>query len=85
MSNEKAPKDTNTLIESGVIHTKIGSGELEYRTHYARKWYYMPANFQEGSGSGMRTIGRGNYWFHRMAAENKERILKGAQKISNGG
>ena len=79
------PKDSNTLIQSGTIHTKIGSGQLEYRTPYARRWYYMPADFQEGSGSGMGAIGRGNYWFHRMSAQYRERILKGAQKIANGG
>lgn len=78
LSNEKTPKDTNALIESGIIHTKIGSGELMYWTLYGRKWYYMPAHFQGAPE-------RGNYWFERMKQQHKNQILKGAQKIANGG
>lgn len=82
---EKVPKDIGALIESGTLNTQIGSGEIKYRTPYARRWYYMPADFQEGSGSGTETVGRGNYWFYRMKKENRENILKGAQKKANGG
>lgn len=74
------PKDNNTLIESGELNTQIGSGEVKYRTPYARRWYYMPANFQEGSGSGMETKGRGNYWFERMKEQYRKQILDGAIK-----
>lgn len=74
----KVPKDTNTLIESGNIHTQIGSGKIEYRTPYARRWHYQPASF---SGAPER----GNYWFERMKAQYKTQILKGAQNIANGG
>lgn len=74
----KIPKDTNALIESGNIHTKIGSGELEYRTPYARRWYYMPASFSEAPE-------RGNYWFERMKQQYKEQILAGAKRITSGG
>ncbi len=79
------PKDTGDLIASGKIHTQIGSGEVKYRTPYARRWYYMPANFSEGSGSGMNAIGRGNYWFERMKQQHKEAILTGARKRAKGG
>ena len=78
------PKRENALIESGNINTKVGSGQLEYRTPYARRWYYMPANFNEGSGHGMRSTGRGNYWFERMKQQYAEKIRKGAAKIANG-
>lgn len=74
----KVPKDSNSLIESGNENTQIGSGELRYRTPYARRWYYREANFQGAPE-------RGNYWFERMKAQHKEQILKGAQKIANGG
>ena len=77
LSAEKAPKDTGTLIESGNINTKIGSGQLEYRTPYARRWYYMPANFSEAPE-------RGNYWFERMKQQHKEQILAGAKKVAGG-
>ncbi len=79
------PKDTGALIASGISNTQIGSGELKYSTPYARRWYYMPANFQEGSGSGMGTVGRGNYWFERMKQQHKENIRAGIKRIVNGG
>lgn len=72
------PKDTGILKQSGIMHTQIGSGELIYRTPYARRWYYMPANFSEAPE-------RGNYWFERMKQQHKEKILAGARKIINGG
>ena len=39
LCRQKVPKDSNALIDSGDVHTKTGSGELEYRTPYARRWY----------------------------------------------
>lgn len=76
------PFDLGTLFKSGKIHTKIGSGQVIYNTPYARRWYYMPARFEGGSGSGTATIGRGNYWFERMKAQYKDQILEGACKIA---
>ena len=78
LCRQKVPKDSNTLIESGDNLTKKGSGELEYRTPYARRWYYMPANFNGAPE-------RGNYWFERMKNQYRTKILKAAQKIANGG
>lgn len=69
------PKDQNTLIESGHINTQIGSGQVKWSTPYARRWYYMPANFQESPT-------RGNYWFDRMKEQYKDKILQGAKKLS---
>ena len=80
LSDPYVPKDTGILKHSGIMHTQIGTGEVRYRTPYARRWYYMPANFAEGSGSGMNTTGRGNYWFERMKREHKQRILEGAKR-----
>ena len=74
----KVPKDTGALIQSGIIHTRIGSGEVRYSTPYARRWYYMPANFQEAPE-------RGNYWFDRMKSQYRDQILKGAQKVAGNG
>lgn len=70
------PFDQGTLAESGVINTVVGSGQVKYRTPYARRWYYMPANFQEAPR-------RGNYWFERMKNEGgKDQILAGARKLA---
>lgn len=74
-SDPLIPKDQNTLIESGHINTQIGSGQVKWSTPYARRWYYMPANFQEAPV-------RGNYWFERMKEQYKDQILQGAKKLS---
>ena len=71
------PKDTGALINSGIQNTRIGSGEVRWSTPYARRWYYMPASFQEAPQ-------RGNYWFDRMKAQYKDKILAGAKRLSNG-
>ena len=72
------PFDQGTLAESGVINTVVGSGEVKYRTPYARRWYYMPANFSGAPD-------RGNYWFERMKNNGgKDQILKGAAQLAGG-
>ncbi|MGN0304750.1 MAG: hypothetical protein ACI4D2_01185 [Lachnospiraceae bacterium] len=85
LSESLVPKDVGNLIQSGTINTQIGTGEVKYRTPYARRWYYMPANFNQGSGSGMNAVGRGNYWFERMKQRYKENILRGARRIAGAG
>ncbi len=69
------PKDTGILKQSGIMHTQIGSGQLNWRTPYARRWYYMPAAFSEAPQ-------RGNYWFERMKQQYLEQILAGAKKVA---
>ena len=70
------PLQDSTLIKSGTIHTKIGSGLVVYSTPYARRHYYRPARFNGAPK-------RGNYWFERMKKEGgKEKILKAAVAIS---
>lgn len=71
------PKDSSTLIQSGRINSQMGSGQIKYNTPYARRWYYMPANFQEAPE-------RGNYWFERMKQRYRKQILAGAKKIAGG-
>lgn len=76
--NPYVPKDTGELIRSGIRETRIGSGRVIYRTPYARKWYFRPANFHDAPK-------RGNYWFERMKAAGGARaILRGAAKITGG-
>lgn len=78
LTNEKMPKRDNILISSGINNTVIGSGELRYRTPYARRLYYHPEyNFNQAPE-------RGAYAFERMKQQYKERILSGARKISGG-
>ncbi|MFL8951103.1 minor capsid protein [Helcococcus kunzii] len=81
-SEPYVPKLTRTLIRSGTINTQIGSGEVIYRTPYARRQYYENAGRgQEGMAKGGR---RGKMWFERMKANHLEEILSGAAKIAGG-
>lgn len=74
LADPYVPSDTTTLRKSGTQSTNIGSGEVRYRTPYARKQYH------ENKGNGLR----GKMWFERMKADNKETILKGAREIAGG-
>ena len=74
LSEPMVPRNDGILIQSGIQNTIIGSGEVKYRTPYARRWYYMPANFQEAPE-------RGNYWFERMKERYKDSILQGAMNL----
>lgn len=70
------PFDTGALKASGTRHTRIGSGNVIYRTPYARKMYYNPQfNFQGGPM-------RGGKWFERMKADNRDSILRGAAQVA---
>ena len=72
------PRDNGELINSGVLSTVIGSGQVSYDTPYARRWYYERARFQGAPK-------RGNYWFERMKNEGgRDKILRGAAKIAGG-
>ena len=70
------PFDQHTLIESGQLNTQIGSGEIKWRTPYARRWYYQPADFSKE-----KNPQAGNYWFDRMKRQHLEQIRKGAQEV----
>lgn len=66
------PFDTGALKQSGPLNTEIGSGEVKYRTVYARRQYYIPMNHE-----GQRCA----YWFEQMKASGgKEKILSAARK-----
>ena len=72
------PFDQLILIESGILNTQIGSGELRYRTPYARRLYYHP----EYNFSTEKNPEAGAYAFERMKQQYKDQILKGAKKIA---
>lgn len=68
------PFRNGALEGSGQANTRIGSGEVIYKTPYARRWYYEPANFNGAPQ-------RGNKWFERMKQQSGQTILQGAMKI----
>lgn len=74
LTDPYVPMDTGALKSSGTRATKIGSGEVKYRTPYARRQYF------ENKGNGLR----GRQWFERSKADNKASILNGALKIAGG-
>lgn len=81
-SEPYVPMLNKDLIRSGPINTKIGSGEVIYRTPYARRQYYENAGMgKEGMSKGGR---RGKQWFERMKANHREQILAGAARIAGG-
>lgn len=63
------PMQTGKLRRSGYEGTKIGSGTVRYTASYARARYY--------SGRAKRGL-QGKFWFSRMKADNKQKILHGA-------
>ena len=87
------PMDTGKLKQSGITGTVIGSGEVSYNSPYGRYQYYGklmvgPAprqltntDLQYHSGDSRR----GAFWFERMKSDHLDDILKGAQRIANGG
>lgn len=81
LSEKFMPFDQHTLIESGTLCTQIGSGEVMWRTPYARRLYFHP----EYNFSTEHNPQAGGYWFERMKQQYKDKILKGAEKIAHGG
>jgi hypothetical protein len=92
------------LVKSVTIGTKIGSGEINQNTPYARYQYYGKLMISSLTGSSYATHGEkkvltdrdllhnasrhpqsGPYWFERMKADHKDKILEGAQKVADRG
>ena len=71
----RVPIDTGMLEKSGKLGTEIGSGEVNYIAPYAAPQYYNTAESRPYDGN------RGAKWFERMKTEEKDDILRGADKI----
>lgn len=82
------PFRTGFLKKSGILGTKIGSGEVVYNAAYAHKQYYHNA----GKGKQGTTKHnnhnykclRGKFWFERMKADHLDDIIKTAKEKSGG-
>lgn len=82
LSDPYIPMLTGALKSSGTRQTRIGSGEVKYKTPYARKQYYTNAGRGiEGTSNGGN---RGKYWFERMKNDHLDEILDGAAKVAGG-
>lgn len=71
---KKVPKDTGKLVDSAETASRVGYGEIRYRTKYAKKQYYQ----NKGKGE------RGRLWFERMKQQHRKAILAGAQRMAGG-
>ncbi len=68
-------KRSETLIKSGVIHTVIGSGQVKWKTPYARKVYYLTGKIGHNGGL------RGKLWFTRWKADKGQALIKKVQNV----
>ncbi len=75
----RVPFDTGMLEMSGTLGTVVGSGEVAYLVPHAAAQYYDTATFRSYD------LMRGSQWFERGKADERERILRGAQRIAGGG
>lgn len=71
----RVPFQTGMLDKSGTLGTVVGSGEVKYIAPYAAHQYYNTSQTRPYDAR------RGGKWFERMKAEEKEDILRGAEKI----
>ena len=77
-SDPYVPMDTGFLKKSGVLGTKIGSGEVVYNAVYANKNYYRNAGKgKQGTAKGGL---RGKFWFERMKLDRRGEILQAAKE-----
>lgn len=75
------PFKTGQLEHSGVLGTRIGSGEIIYNTPYARRLYYNPQfNFSKEAHPKAQA-----YWFEASKSINKDKWIRGVRKIGGGG
>lgn len=75
-SNYFIPKQDGYLERSGILHSRIGEGHIEWRTPYARRLYYNPQyNFSKDVNPNARGL-----WFEAAKARNKERWTQRARR-----
>ena len=71
-SNYFVPLKTGTLQKSGILNTRIGSGEVVWRTPYARAQYYG-VGFDHSKQSNPNACAK---WFEAAKARYKEKWLR---------
>lgn len=80
LSEPYTPLLTSMLIKSGILGTDIGSGTVQWIAPYAKAQYY--AKRAPGSQTGPL---RGPWWFERMKATHRNRIVAGGRRIAGSG
>ena len=75
-SNEYIPADQWILRNSSLSNSKIGDGELIWKTPYARKLYYNP-QYDFSTDKNPKAQG---LWFEAAKAQNKQDWVEIAQR-----
>ena len=75
----RVPFDRGVLERSGALGTVIGSGTVQYIAPYAAPQYYNTPESRSYDAN------RGGMWFERGKMVERERILRGAERIAGGG
>lgn len=75
LSEPYIPKRTGMLIDSGILGTDIGSGEVKWTVPYARRQYFSPR--KPGSQTGPL---RGPHWFERMWKVKRAEVIEGIKE-----
>jgi hypothetical protein len=75
-SNYYVPEDSGDLQDSGLMHSKIGDGELRWKTPYSRRLYYNPQyNFSRDKNPNARGL-----WWEAAKSEKRKQWLEQADK-----
>ena len=75
-SNYYIPMDKGILMESGIMHTKPGTGEVRWQAPQARRLYYNPQyNFSKDRNPNAQGL-----WFEAAKANNLNDWIKGAEE-----
>ncbi|WP_079708088.1 minor capsid protein [Paraliobacillus ryukyuensis] len=75
-SNYYIPMDTGNARDSGIIHSKIGSGQIQWVAPYIKPIYYdSNMNFSTD-----RNPNATNLWYEYAKAQNLDDWVKGAEE-----
>lgn len=81
-SDPYVPFRAGFLKKSGILGTKIGSGEVIWNAVYAnRNYYYNAGKGRQGTAKGGL---RGRFWFERMKADHLDDVIKTAKEKAGG-
>lgn len=91
LSSPYIPHQSGILEKSGILGTKVGSGEVVWNAPYARYLYYGKVMVGRAPkkviNKDLQFHGapmRGAFWFERMKKDKGQSILDGAAKIAGG-
>lgn len=80
-SNYYIPMDTGNARDSGILHSKIGSGQIQWVAPYIRPIYYNSnMNFSKD-----RNPNATNLWYEYAKAQKLDDWVEGSQKAFRSG